>query len=468
MAVSKAPKKSPPAIDYSATRQTFQKSEAFERYLAGYPDASGLLAYVYRLKPKIDLSLIGIRDSYIMKIANPGQMNRAWLASEKGRGHYMLTLTDANREKGQQQLCKTWFEIDDPEVGPPVYDPRTLLLAEPENSDEINRQVNAGVFVRDAMGSPVLKGNGAPSVPPPNPNPPQNGAAVNSQITDNVTGLLLGKLIDRAIPALAPQAPQSFAEQLTQAFEIADRLKVAAPSLPLPTVDEIAAKLEERLKAANPPAAPVDPVKAAMESIETAQKFQELMEKISGKNGTGAGRSHWYDKLPDIFEGAKQLIPEVVRGVQNVRSMYRGAGENGQLPVNGVSRPSEGPGAHFGGNGTVDAPLVETALPDGLGELLKFGLDQFLAGVSGFATAVFLVGARPGGLEVFRKVESLGADSCLSLLGMVAAGRAILGNPAQKAAVKVWLEDFISFDPDEETQEPKATDAGEAVAGAAE
>ncbi len=280
-----------------------------------------------------------------------------------------------------------------------------------------------------------------------------------------MTGLLLGKLIDRAIPALTPQAPPSFGEQLKQAFEIADRFKAAAPSLPPPSVEEIAAKVAERLNAERPPAAPVDPVKAAMESIETAQKFQELMEKISGKNGTGpgrSGRSHWYDKLPDIFEGAKQLIPEVVRGVQNVRSMYRGAGENGQLPVNGVSRPSEGPGAHFGGNGASEVSPEAPALPDGLGELLKFGLDQFVAGVTGFNAAVYLVTARPGGLEVFRKVETLGAESCLSLLGMVPAGRAILANPAQRAAVKVWLEDFISFDPDEgETEQP----ASESMAG---
>ncbi len=177
MAVSKAPDKArpkaPPPIDYTATRQTFQKSETFERYIAGYPDASGLLAYVYRLSPKIDLTLIGVRESHILKIANTDQMNRAWLASEKGRGHYMLTLTDANREKGQQQLCKTWFEIDDPEVGPPVYDPRTLLLAAPENADEVNRLLNAGVLVRDATGAPRLKGNGdVHPAPAPNPQPP--------------------------------------------------------------------------------------------------------------------------------------------------------------------------------------------------------------------------------------------------------------------------------------------------------
>src|ERR1041385_3091370 len=97
-----------PDIDY-AVPQVFHKPEGFERYIAGYPDTSGLLAYVYRLSPKIDFSLIGIRETYILKTANVAEMNQAFIASKFGRGHYMLKLTDSNRPNGQRQVAQTWF-----------------------------------------------------------------------------------------------------------------------------------------------------------------------------------------------------------------------------------------------------------------------------------------------------------------------------------------------------------------------
>jgi hypothetical protein len=328
-----------------------------------------------------------------------------------------------------------------------------------------------GILIRDAgSGELRFRQDGAPTavpVPPPNQQQQQNGA-VNSHITDNVTGLLLGKLIDRAIPSLAPQSP---GELLTQAFAIADRLK---PAVPQYTVEQIAARVVERLgpqQQSAPPSPPADPVESAMKSIETAMKFQELMEKIGGKNGGGHGKPRWYESLPQIFEGAKELIPEVVRGVGQVRQMYS-TPQNGR-PANGVYSPV----AQSAPVQPVQGEILPTGASDGQqapgnGENsampvdLRFMLDQYLAGVKGYDTALFLVQARPGGLKVFRDIEKLGAENCVSMLAMRPEARAFVSDPAGRTAVRTWLEDFISFDADEqdESESPEATAAAGAGA----
>jgi hypothetical protein len=443
------------------------------------------MAYVYRLKPRIDLSLIGLSETHILKTFELAQMTRAYVVERFRRGHYMLDLSDANRPKGQQKVCRTWFEIDDPEVGPPVYDPRTLCLAEPQNADEVSRLLNAGVLVRDSVtGAPRLKTEdsaaAAPAAAASLPNTPalqqENGSNVPEAIAASLTGRLLDKLVDRAIPALAPQSP---AEMLKMAFEIADKFRIVAPpSVPPPSVDEIAARLEERMNRNQPvtaPSAPADPVESAMKSIETAMKFQELMEKIGGKNGGGHGKPRWFESLPQIFEGAKELIPEVVRGVGQVRQMYS-TPQNGK-PANGVyspvaqSEPVQHPQAEFlptaatDGHGTA-ANGENSGIATGFMGHLRFMLGQYRDGVRGYDTAVFLVKSRPGGLEVFRQIDALEPEDCISMLAMSAEGRELLADPAGKTAVRTWLEDFTCFDADEQDQDESESPEVTATAGA--
>src|SRR6266704_1815169 len=97
-------------FDYSRYRQTFQRPAEFYKFLEGYPEKSGLCAYIYRLKPRIDLSLIGIDDSHIHQTAAESEMTEDYCGETYGRGLYMCVLNDANRPKGQSEVCKTWFD----------------------------------------------------------------------------------------------------------------------------------------------------------------------------------------------------------------------------------------------------------------------------------------------------------------------------------------------------------------------
>ncbi len=90
-------------FDYSRYKVSFQKPEDFYQYLAGYPDKAGLMAYVYRLRPRIDLSLVGIPDSSIIQTIDANEMTEEHLGATFGRGVYMLKLNDANRPRGQQE-----------------------------------------------------------------------------------------------------------------------------------------------------------------------------------------------------------------------------------------------------------------------------------------------------------------------------------------------------------------------------
>ena len=155
--------------DYTRHRLTFTDPDAFWAYMTDYPNKDGVTMYLYRIRPVIDLSLIGLRESNIQKggYGDLKLFSRDAVGEKFGRGEFQVKVTDSNRPEGQKEVVRSCqYKILEGEKAP-VYDPRTLVLSHADNIDEVNRQIMLGVLVRDASGTPRIRTAGDASVPIP-------------------------------------------------------------------------------------------------------------------------------------------------------------------------------------------------------------------------------------------------------------------------------------------------------------
>jgi hypothetical protein len=114
--LNKTSEKKARVFDYLRFKLAIQDADDFQAYLHGYPDKTGLMAYVYRLVPRIDVRLVGIGETNILETATLSEMTAAFIEHRFGAGKYMLKLNDANRVKGENEVCRTWFKLEDADV----------------------------------------------------------------------------------------------------------------------------------------------------------------------------------------------------------------------------------------------------------------------------------------------------------------------------------------------------------------
>ena len=89
---------------YERWRMTFTDPEEFLAFMRAYPTPQGVTLFLYRLKPKVDLSLIGLEETNIQKgpIADLPLWAVDAVAEKFGRGLYNVRVTDSNRPEGQK------------------------------------------------------------------------------------------------------------------------------------------------------------------------------------------------------------------------------------------------------------------------------------------------------------------------------------------------------------------------------
>jgi hypothetical protein len=407
----------PKTADYSKFRQTFRQMEDFSRYLAGYPDKRGLLGYLYRLTPKIDNSLIGRSDSSIRKL-DVGEMTAEFVQSNFGRGKYMLKLTDANRVKGENEVAKTFIECVDPDF-PSVYDPRTLLLGDPENADEIARLLQSGVLVRDgATGAPRIRteadsGTAAPL--------DSRASGAGELLSRDMIGQLIIKLVDRGA--------QSPGDSLKQSIEIAKLLQgAAAPVAPAFSAEQLADLVAARMGGGR--------VDQSVDMFTNYERMEGFIQKFrpaapAAPAALEGGGVNWAAQIPGILQAVIQVIP-----------MLKTLG-GPRVPV-AVPQAPPPPAARQNGA----AQPVQPSMGDRIAEVAALAFAKMSEGVNGFDFAAWLCAWHPGGLEVYQYLEPHGSAGVIGLLAMHPAGAGLLGDPAQRAKLESFLADFFTYDPD--------------------
>jgi hypothetical protein len=410
------PRKELPPVDYTHAPNTFNRAEEFSAWLAGYPDKRGLLAYIYRVKPIVDNSLVGRAENTCLKTADIAEMSEDFVGATFGRGVYMLRLTDANRPKAAgQNVAKTWFTVTDPDLSP-IYDPRTLLLADPKNADEVARLLQAGILVRDSSGNVRLKleGETAAAVP---------SAEGGGWMPKDAMGQMFASVLARGV-----SAPDM---EIKRSLEFAKLLMESTPKVAAPSLDEIAAAVAARLQPAAAPA-------GDFSTFERVQGFLDRVRPpVAAAAAVAEGASDgvaWATNLPAILAGVGNLWPMIVGGLAQLR-----AGPVASVPVAAV--PVQGRAA-------APPTAVVVTLEDRIAEVLRLGFMRLTQGTSGFDFAAWLCCFHPGGLEVYRLLEPAGVTGVMGFLANSPAYLPIVNDPQKRAVIEKFLEEFFDYDPD--------------------
>lgn len=405
------------AFDYTAYRRTLNKPEEFAAYLAGYPDKSGLMLYIYRLLPKIDLTLIGHRETSIAKVVDPAFMNPDWVGERFGRGKYHLKLNDTNREKGQTEVVKTWFDLEDCDK-PAVYDIRTLVLSHPENIDEVNRLVTLGTLIRDASGAPRIRTDAdGPAGASHSGNGSSNGPA--ELVSRDMIGQVLMKLIGQSV--------ENPADRMKQSIEIAKLLTPAAS--PVFNPDQLVDQVVNRLTAMNGGSQRVDEF-AAWERIESfLAKARGTETGVVAPAAEGGG---WFRDAVQFITAIAQATPVVLATVDQLQRRRMAA----TAPANAA------PAA----NGGVQQLPQQMTLADRVAEVLQLGFTKMNEGANGWDFAAYVCIHHPGGLEVYKFLEPNGTAGVLGLCTMNPVAAPIVSDPAKRPMIEAFLNDFFNYD----------------------
>lgn len=412
-------KTSPPS-DYSRYRLTFTDADQFMTFMRGYPLTEGVTLFLYRLVPKIDLSLIGKRESNIQKggYSDLNLYSLESIAEKFGCGKYQVKVTDSNRPDGQREVVRTCqYKITD--AGAPVYDVRTLELGHSDNIDEVNRLITSGVLIRDASGAPRLRtaSDAAPVVAAP------------------VAGNGDSSFVYQLAMAAVQNAAQSPRDSVKDTIEVARMLM--PPPQPVVDLEAIVERVAARFK----PSDPLD-VFTQYDKIESfIGRFRAPGAGAVNAVGDGvASTDSWAPHLQGILESATSFLNTGMAAFRELRQ-------------NGGAAPPPVAAAAAPQNGDVNAnPLPP--LNQRIEQVFMMGFQEMQKGISGFDFAAWVCLRMPGGLEVYRALEPNGAAGLIALAGANPLAASVVNNKKTRDQLETFLADFCSFD--STTPEPLA------------
>ena len=414
-------------VSYDRYRLTFTEPDAFLEFMRGYPNRDGVTLFLYRLVPKIDLSLIGLRESNVQK-GGYGDLNLFTpeaVAEKFGRGKYQVKVTDSNRLDGQREVVKAcYYKLTDAEK-PPVYDVRTLELGHSDNIDEVNRLITSGVLIRDASGAPRIR-TAADSAAPA-------GAPVSSVASEIGGKDLVGQIVLAALNT-AKQSPH---DAVRDTIDVARMLTPQQPALDIETIVE---RVVARLRPAAPAAGPLD-LFSQYDQVQTfIERVRGPVAAIAGDGAAAAvteAGSVWAPHLGGILAQARALIPEVVGAFKELR-IINGNGTANAAPQNGGGQPR-----------------VMT-LDQRIEDVFKRGYESMMQGVTGFDFASWVCFHYPGGLEVYKALEPAGAQGLIAAAAMNPQARPLVNDPKLRPQLEAFLTDFFSFVPEGAEELPSA------------
>jgi len=396
---ARAPETVPDELEFERPFQTL-RPETFYRFTRDYPKKEAVSTYVYRLLPKINRSLVGIKTNYIGIHIEP--LDEMTLLQKYGSGMYLLKFTDSNQAKGLTQRATSKVELSDPDF-PSSVDPRELVL-----DDEKSRP-----YLDDLRARGVLKGEQVAGAT--NDNPAVGALAdmtkqlldergKQSQLSDQFTPILL---------AMLQRNP------MEEAFKIAERLK--------PTESPFNTELL-KLVMVQQRQEPKDP-------FENYERIETMMDRLAAKSGGGSKSGGWGEFLhaaPGLLQSGMNLLGMIlaVRGNQPAPPT---------VPVQ-TSVQSPAPTEPMLPPGELD--MMNPATIRVLQATGEKAIKAFERGIAGdhFASGLCV---DEEGERTYDLLFALGKDGILQALSMVPGLTERLS--PRRAEIEAWLESFISY-----------------------
>lgn len=426
------------SFDFGTPYQTFGAGQAaeFQKFTEQYPDRRDISCYVWRLDPPIDRRQVGISDSNIEII--PGAVDLEALLAKHGSGEYHLKFNDSNVKPAQRAKCTV--KLDDP-TKPPNVNPQELLVSGVKgnrNAALIARYVGMGWSVTDKKNELIPEGFRA--LEPPAAVAPIAESAKSAGVDKALVELLRESLLKR-------DAHQG--GELDRAFQIADRLKPAAPTMD-PVLGKLLAAAVDRMLIPAAPAAAPDP----MEHIEKMGNFFSKMGWTAPGAGGGSAGPSWTEALaalPGILQHGAALVSQLM--AYRMMTTAAPAGAPGQaaaaappfvpafLPATVPAAPAATPGG--------DEEMLNPAKLAALMEVGRMAQKSIEEGEPGDDFAEKLCES-PQFAPIYDDLVEMGKAGIIATLGSIPGLSARLD--PRRVELEVWLDRFLAYN---DTGEPE-------------
>lgn len=386
--------------------------ETFQQFQAQYPNWEGVSLYLYRLWPKIDRALGGIKHNYIDKFVEP--VTETQLLREHGSGKYLLTLNDQNRPKQLQKVAETKIDLDDPDY-PPRLNLKEVVVGHSDNQSFIEGLKARGLWI----GEEAMTGNDSQAV------------TEMARLVRDVT--------NKAVQKEEPSQPDPF-DQALRMLTVIKEFSPKPPAIQQTDPYEVALKLVTLVqpKQAEPKEDP----------LEVYARVTETVERIAGRFERGGGGGGWSQVLMKLLDN----LPGVIQGIVAMRAMAEPPVPGGAPPgVPSVPVPIQ----------TMENPMAQTGSVE-LSTLFQairpYLFKAMTAGQSGYDFAAGLITFV--GQDKYQALAAHGQEGLMGFLKQQADVWPMLAPFEER--VREFVEEFLSYGQEPQDEEP-GTPEGEVV-----
>lgn len=379
------------AVATPAEPQEFQpllSLTEFTKTVKNYPDTTGAVLYFYRLKPKINRKLVGIKFKYIERMTPPFPEDFVrYLRSTHGGGEYEIDLAD--NKKAPPPVCKAYITVPIEDCDPIIQNPAELVRGEAYTEQLIARW--------RAEGKVIVKEDGTLAAGQPGTTATQQGDIANrlldrlekteGQNQNAVVDVMaqgMGKVLQTSLEMMNPMKMLETMRDLAKGGGGDNQLMVLVLQQMMQQNTMLMQKMMER---ENPGGDP----------MRVMDRMLSMFDRLSERIDKGGKDEDWADKLAKI---APSVVTMVAPYFENKAVQNSGLVPDAQLPNNSKPADSARPPS--------SEPSQEEETRRGVEALAQMILRCMDRNLNGSALATTIVTTQS--TENYYQWRSMGAD----------------------------------------------------------
>ena len=380
-----------PTPAQSADQQEFQPTLSlpdFTKIVKDYPDHTATVLYLYRLKPKINRKLIGIKFNYIERLRHPYPEDFVkYIRSLHGGGEYEIDLADSKKDPAP--VSKTFLTIPVEDCDPIIQNPAELVRGEAYTEQLVTRW--------RAEGKVIVKEDGTLAAGQPGTTITQQGDIANrlldrlekneGQQNNAVVDVMaqgMGKVLQTSLEMMNPMKMLETMKDLTKGGGGSDQLMLMVMQQQMQQNTMLMQKVMER---ENPGS---DPMRVMDRMLAMFDRLSERLDK-GGKEET------WAETLAKIAPSVATMV-----GPWFESKAVHGSGlvPDAQLPNNGKTADPPKPASN--------EPSAEDNMRRGVDALAQMILRCMDRNLNGSALATTIVTTQSS--EAYYEWRSMGME----------------------------------------------------------
>jgi hypothetical protein len=401
----------------------------FTKTVKNYPDTTGAVLYFYRLKPKINRKLVGIKFKYIERMTPPFPEDFIrYLRSTHGGGEYEIHMTDA--KKVPAPVCRAQIIVPLEDCDPIIQNPAELVRGEAYTEQLIARW--------RAEGKVIVKEDGTLAAGQPGSTVTQQSDIANrlldrlekteGQQNNAVVDVMaqgMGRVLQTSLEMMNPMKMLETMRDMAKGGGGDSQLMMVVLQQMMQQNTLLMQKIMER---ENPGG---DPMRVMDRMLSMFDRLSERIEKGGKEDG-------WADTLVKI---APSVATMVGPWIESKAANHSGLVPDAQLPNGGKPAGSSIP--------ATNEPPQEENMRRGVDALAHMILRCMDRNLNGSALATTIVTTQS--TEAYYEWRSMGAEGLQKAFEHFAPERWKLMQQ-RPAEIKEFLGEFLTaFDEERET-----------------